>query len=284
MTPPPDTDACLRDALDGAGLDPRLADALAYSVLGPGKRVRPRLCRMAAEAIAERAEHGPAAAIAAAAVELIHAFSLIHDDLPELDDDDLRRGRPTLHVHTSHALALLAGDAAHTLAFRLLARVDDATLSRALTAELADATLAMIDGQVRDTLGVDDEPDAEALMRTHALKTGALIRCAVRSGALAAGATEAQLVALSAYADAVGLMFQAVDDLLDVTATADTLGKATQKDADAGKTTFPGLFGIDGTRARIARYRDDARDALAGFGASADPLRQFAADLAARDR
>ena len=279
-------DEFLKSRIDRADLDPRLADAIRYAVLGPGKRVRPKLCVLAAEAVRPGAGDSEAARAAAAGIELIHAFSLVHDDLPELDNDDLRRGRPTLHRHTSHAMALLAGDAAHTLAFRILDGLDAGT-AHVIRRELAGATLAMIDGQVRDTFGpgdADPTDPAEAVMEIHRRKTGALILGAVRCGAHAAKAPADQLRALSLFAEAIGLMFQAVDDLLDVTSTAEHTGKATGKDAAAGKTTFPGLFGIDGTRSRIAAYRADAHAALAGLGASADPLRAIADTLAARDR
>ena len=295
----------IRSHVLGRGLPAALAEAVLYAGLGPGKRVRPRLVLLAFGAVAggEAAAGAERAAVrAAAAVEMVHAFSLVHDDLPAMDDDDLRRGRPTLHRHSSEAMAILGGDALLSMAFEVVAGVDDAPLAAALTGELATATTDMIAGQVYDTLpGIADSADGltsaatveaagvdpsavSGLMRTHRLKTGALLRAAARMGGRCGGADAAQLDALTRYADAVGLMFQVIDDLLDVTSDAATLGKATQKDGAAGKRTYPGLLGLDGARAEATRLRGEALGALTPFGPAAVPLRELAEALAERDR
>lgn len=283
-------DDAISCAVDQASLPPGLGDAVRYAVLGPGKRVRPLLVLRSFLAVSGTVENEnwQDALPAAVSLELIHAFSLVHDDLPAMDDDDLRRGRPTLHRHTSEAMAILAGDVMVSLAFQVLSgatRGQDASLASKLVAELSQATTAMIAGQVRDTFGDDTHADkASRLLAVHRDKTGALLRAACVMGAISAGASADRLDALRAFADALGLMFQAVDDLLDVTSDPDTLGKATQKDADAGKLTYPGVFGIEGTRAEIARLHTQAKQALQGFPPSADPLRELADRLATRDR
>lgn len=277
-------DASLRTFLASRPLPSSLSDAIEYALFGGGKRVRPVLCLRACEVVGgEDASALPGAG----AIELIHTFSLVHDDLPAMDDDDLRRGRPTLHKHANEAMAILAGDAMTALAFEFIAeRVkDDATASR-LTLELSSATNAMIAGQVYDTMG-GQAPELEPIDRlrlTHRNKTGALLRASVRMGAIAGNATDEQIETLSMYADAIGLMFQAVDDLLDVTQSAEKMGKATGKDADQGKLTYPGLLGIDGTRKEIDKLLTQAIEALAGFDQKADPLRDMANQLATRQK
>ena len=279
-------DAHLRASIDRRGFPTRLAEAMRYAALGPGKRVRPMLCVRTCVAVDGRMPTD-AAYTAAASIEMVHAFSLVHDDLPAMDDDDLRRGRPTVHKAFDEATAVLAGDALQGLAMESLAALDN-LWAMAAVHELARATNDMIAGQVYDTLnGADDAAsmsDAQRLERVHRLKTGALLRAACRIGGLAGGADGDELEALSTYADALGLMFQAVDDLLDITSDAATLGKATQKDADAGKLTYPGVFGVEGTRREITRLHEQAIAALSGFGASADPLREMAERLATRTR
>jgi geranylgeranyl pyrophosphate synthase len=288
-----EVEAELRDAIRQRDLPRRLADALVYAALGPGKRVRPTLLVRSAEAV-----HGPIARLAdlpgvlsgAAAIEMVHAFSLVHDDLPAMDDDDLRRGRATLHKHTDEATAVLAGDALQTLAIEhVTTTVADPALALRLIRELAGGTRDMIAGQVRDTFPDDDEADAhvppiDRLVTTHRLKTGALLRAAARMGGHCAGANADQLDALTDYADAVGLMFQVVDDLLDVTSDPEQLGKQTQKDAAAGKRTYPVLMGLDGARAEVQRLRERAHAALAPLGDRAQALRSFADRLAVRQK
>ena len=277
-------EAYMERELQAADLPANLREAMAYSLLGSGKRLRPILVIRGCEAVGG----DPARALpAAAAIEMIHCFSLIHDDLPAMDDDDLRRGRPTLHRHTSEAMAILAGDAMMGVAFELLAtRVDDARLAAGLIRELAAGTNAMIAGQVYDTLGgfnEADEPPAR-LDTIHRHKTGALIRTAVRMGARCGGADERQLAGLSGYGEAVGLMFQAVDDLLDVTQTTEHLGKTAGKDAHQDKLTYPAVYGLDATREQIDRLRREAHAALDGFDDAARPLRTLCDYLAVRTK
>ena len=282
-------DAAIAALLSDRGLPASLTDAMHYAALGPGKRVRPTLVYRAAQATGlDLNDGGPANAAcdaAAAAIEMVHAFSLVHDDLPAMDDDDLRRGRPTTHIQFGEAMAILAGDALPALANAAVLNAEPAALARDLAADLNHATLDMIAGQVRDTFP-DDVPDAgdplDALRATHRLKTGALLRCAARMGGRCGGADADQLAALTAFAGAAGLMFQVVDDLLDVTSDAATLGKATQKDAAAGKRTYPGVMGLGGARAEVERLQTEAVAALVGFGPSAEPLRELVGRLAAR--
>ncbi|MEM1213543.1 MAG: polyprenyl synthetase family protein [Planctomycetota bacterium] len=262
-----------------------LGEAVGYGLLGGGKRVRPVLCVRCCEAVGGVMG---AALPAAAAVELVHAFSLVHDDLPAMDDDDMRRGRPTLHVHAGQAMAILAGDAMQSLAFEVL--VDGGAGHAAeLVRELAGATTGMVVGQVYDTLG-DVEglaaglSDRERLERVHRNKTGALLRAACRMGAISGGASDEALAAVTRYAEAIGLMFQVVDDLLDVEGTAASAGKATGKDAAAGKLTYPGVLGVAGSRAEVQRLEAEALGALGVLGGEADALRAWCGWLARRER
>ena len=277
-------DSTLRSFVTSRALPASLIDAISYALFGGGKRVRPVLCLRACDVVGGTVD---AALPDACAIELIHTFSLVHDDLPAMDDDDLRRGRPTLHKHTNEAMAILAGDAMTALAFEIIAeQVKDAATAHQLTLELSTATNAMIAGQVYDTMGGQDpalEP-IDQLRQTHRNKTGALLRASVRMGAITGNASDKQLDNLSHYADAIGLMFQAVDDLLDVTQSAEKMGKATGKDAEQGKLTYPGLLGVAGTRAEIEKLLAQALDALSGFDAKADPLRDMAKKLATRER
>ena len=268
--------------LDEREQAPKLREAIRYALFAGGKRVRPRLVLESARSVGGRDED---ALPAAGAIELVHCFSLVHDDLPALDDDDLRRGRPTLHKHAGEALAILAGDALLTLAFELIAtRVRDDARAGALCRELALGTNAMITGQVYDTLPDWDPslPPLERLRTIHANKTGALIRTACRLGGLSAGASDAELDALSRYGRAVGLMFQVVDDVLDVTQTTEHLGKAANKDEARGKLTYPGLLGLEESRRIVAALRAEAREALAPLGSRAEPLERFSEWLAVR--
>lgn len=280
-------DAFLSSYLDGVALPPNLVAAIRYSLLGPGKRARPLLAWHSFAAVAG-GHRDPADSLpAAGAAELIHAFSLVHDDLPGLDNDDLRRGRPTLHKHTSEPMAILAGDAMLTLAFQLITeRIADQALAARLTLELALGTNGMIAGQVYDTLHGfgPDVSQADRLQLIHRNKTGMLIRAAARMGAMTAGANPDQLAAITRYADDIGLMFQIVDDLLDVTQTTEHLGKKAGKDQDAGKLTYPGVFGIEPSRAEVGRLHRESLDVLAPFGAAADPLRHLADYLATRTK
>ena len=264
---------------------PRLRQAMRYSVLGGGKRLRPILALMAAEACGASAD---AALPAACALEMVHTYSLIHDDLPCMDDDDLRRGRPTCHKAFDEATAVLAGDALLTLAFEVLAR-DVRPASAALGCILALAEGAgpsgMVGGQMAD-LQAEGRSDAtlDALEAIHRRKTGALLRASLKMGGLVAGADGSILQALDAYGHAVGLAFQIVDDLLDVQGDEAKLGKRVNKDHGLGKWTYPGLLGLEGSRRRARDLADEAVEALEPLGLRGARLRALALDLLERDR
>ncbi len=268
--------------IDGRTLPVNLRDAIKYALLGGGKRLRPILTVRCCEAVGGQIENALAPA---GAIELIHCFSLVHDDLPAMDDDDLRRGRPTLHKQTNEAMAILGGDAMMGLAFELLATgIEDVALSGRLTLELATATNDMIAGQVYDTLPQFPEglSDMERLKTIHRHKTGALLRCACRMGAIAGGGTDDQIDSITRYAEAVGLMFQVVDDLLDVTQTTEHLGKTAGKDSIQGKLTYPELIGIDATRQEVAQLQTQAHEALSKLDHQANPLRELCDYMAVR--
>jgi len=274
-------EACLDRFLVQRKLPGSLAEAIRYVLEGGGKRLRPTLAIHCCRAVGGSVDQ---AIPPAAAIELIHNFSLVHDDLPAMDDDNLRRGRPTLHRHTNEAMAVLAGDAMIGLAFELLTELArPAELATQLSRELASATCDMIAGQVHDTLGDPDNatPPRQQLETTHRLKTGALIRCACRLGAIAGGAGDAQLSAVTAFAEPIGLMYQVVDDLLDVTGTAEQLGKAAGKDAIKGKLTYPGLLGVDASRQLVQDLRAEADSALDDLG-DVTALRQLCDYMASR--
>lgn len=262
-------------------LAPKLREAMQYACLGGGKRVRPVLTLRAAEAAGGcRADAMPAAI----ALEMIHCFSLVHDDLPALDNDDLRRGRPTTHKAHGEALAILAGDALTSVAWEvaLTSPHQPAEIAR----ELAAATTAMINGQVYDSLGgFAGTPDAATRLRTiHDHKTGALIRVACRMGALSARADQQRVDALSEFGDALGLMFQVIDDILDETQSTEHLGKASGKDRDAGKLTYPAVFGLERSRQHVSDLLERALTSLKPLGDAAAPLRVVAQNLATRTR
>ncbi len=230
---------------------PRLAEAMAYSLLDGGKRLRPVLCLAFADAVARQTNGGGAVADDGAfALEAVHTYSLIHDDLPAMDDDDLRRGRPTSHKAFGEAMAILAGDALLTDAFTVLATGPESAVRGRLVAELAVAAGAggMVGGQVLD-IAHDRPANLDYLTRMHRLKTGALIKAACRMGAIAGGGDAAALEAAEAYGDAVGLAFQIADDVLDVTQSAEVMGKPTGADAAAGRFTYPAVVGLDRARA-----------------------------------
>jgi len=261
-----------------------LRQALAYSVLGGGKRLRPVLTLLSCEAVGGHRDQGRAAA---AAIELIHAFSLVHDDLPSMDDDALRRGQPTLHMHAGEAMAILTGDVMMSLAFEWIAGADLTTDTIArLVRTLADATSCMIAGQIYDTVGGFPEglSRPRQLELVHRNKTAALIRAACSLGADCCGCSAQGVGALTGYGEAVGLMFQVIDDLLDVTGTAEHIGKATGKDLDAGKLTYPGVHGPEASRKEVLRLRDEALAALAPLGRTADHLRELCEYMAVRTR
>lgn len=252
--------------------------AMRYSLFAGGKRIRPILCMEAARAIRDE----PAGVEAAAcSLELVHTYSLIHDDLPALDNDDFRRGRPTCHRQFGEAMAILAGDALLTLAFQVLARMDSAGAERKahLIEELATAAGTvggMIGGQVADLEGEGREPTAQLLETIHRAKTGALLRASVRMGALYAGASEAELAALTRYGQHIGLAFQIVDDILDVEQTSETLGKTAGKDVQQRKITFPLVYGLEESRRMAEQQRCEAHRALERFAARGQRLRELA--------
>lgn len=260
-------EAAIARALPSADASPqRLHAAMRYAALGSGKRLRPLLVYATGVALGAdvRTLDAPAAA-----VELIQAYSLVHDDLPAMDDDALRRGRPTVHIAFDEATAILAGDALQSLAFAVLADTptDDATRV-ALLRELAQAAGApgMCGGQALDVDATGAMQSLESLQRMHALKTGALFRASVRLGALVAGADAALRDRLDTYAQALGLAFQIRDDILDVEGDAGTLGKTAGKDAVQAKSTYVTLLGLDGAKSRLAELGDSMRAALAPLG------------------
>jgi geranylgeranyl pyrophosphate synthase len=257
----------------------RLQEAMRYSVLGGGKRLRPLLVYITGEALGADPDDLDAPA---AAVELIHAYSLIHDDLPAMDDDDLRRGRPTCHKAFDEGTAILAGDALQALAFALLAGqangLDDATRVCMLTV-LADAIglAGMAGGQAIDLEAAGHAGDPAHVELMHRRKTGALIRASVELGALAAPEkSETTRVALQLYGGEIGLAFQIQDDILDVTGDTAVLGKRAGADAARGKPNYPSVFGLQRARELALAHRDRALAALEGIGAAAGPLRSLA--------
>ena len=273
-------EAVLNRLLPAAQLAPaRLHEAMRYATLEGGKRVRPLLVFAAGEAAGAPAER---LEVAAAVVELVHAYSLVHDDLPCMDDDVLRRGKPTVHVEFDEATALLAGDALQSLAFQLLAEhplADDARTQLEMVKLLAAAagSRGMAGGQQIDLEAVGKPLTVPELEAMHIHKTGALIRAAVLLGASCGGALEAALRArLDQYAKTVGLAFQVVDDVLDHEASSATLGKTAGKDARQGKPTYVSAMGIARARALAEELRENARQALAPLGAGARRLRELA--------
>ena len=262
---------------------PAIHRAMRYSLFAGGKRIRPLLAMAAAEAVAD-APLGIESA--ACALELIHTYSLIHDDLPALDNDDLRRGRPTCHKVFGEAMAILAGDALLTLAFEVLAKLEGVSAERrvALIAELATASGTvggMIGGQVNDIEGEGKTPTAALLHSIHRAKTGALLRASVRIGAIYAGASAEQLAALTSFGEHIGLAFQIVDDVLDVEQSSEALGKTAGKDAAQKKITFPAVYGLEKSRAMAEQERAAAHQALVAFDGRAARLRELA-DLIVR--
>lgn len=256
----------------------RLIDAINYSFNAGGKRLRPALVLEAFAVCEGEDEQRDTAIKAACAIELIHTFSLVHDDLPAMDDDDLRRGQPTNHKVFGEAMAILAGDAMTTLAFELLSHAGDPHIAIKLVRELASCSgpCGMIGGQVLDMDGENQSLALDDLMRIHRMKTGALLTCACRMGAIAAGANPVKLNSLTQYGLHLGLAFQIIDDVLDVTATTEQLGKKSHKDADHGKNTYPALLGLDESRRKAADEMKLALDALAIFGERAENLRMLA--------
>lgn len=258
----------------------QLYRAMHYSVMNGGKRVRPLLVMASCMALGG----SPDSAIApACAVELIHAYSLVHDDLPAMDDDDLRRGQPTTHIAFDEASAILAGDGLQTLAFEVLGNAArehghaGRYLQMITTLARAAGPAGMVGGQAIDLAATGKRVDQDGLERIHRHKTGALISASVQLGALASGHADSdQLAALAAYADAIGLAFQVQDDILDVTGNTETLGKQQGSDLQQDKSTYPALLGLEQARAYALQLRDDALRALEVFDDRAVILRQLA--------
>ncbi|WP_236172528.1 (2E,6E)-farnesyl diphosphate synthase [Pseudomonas pseudonitroreducens] len=258
----------------------RIYAAMRYSVVNGGKRVRPLLAYAACEALGGEVERADGAACA---VELIHAYSLVHDDLPAMDDDDLRRGQPTTHIAYDEACAILAGDGLQALAFEVIGNAQlnpqdaQTRLDMLMILTRAAGSAGMVGGQAIDLESVGRKIDQVALETMHRHKTGALIEASVQLGALASGRANADaLEALRRYAEAVGLAFQVQDDILDVESDTATLGKTQGKDQAHDKPTYPALLGLDAAKAYALALRDQALAALEGFGDNAEPLRALA--------
>jgi geranylgeranyl diphosphate synthase type II len=282
-----EVDHFLNQVIPAENLEPTtLHEAMRYSVFAGGKRIRPILALAAAEAFGEP----PKAALAvASSLELIHTYSLIHDDLPAMDNDDYRRGKLTNHKVYGEAMAILSGDALLTLAFELCSRADllqglHPAQQVHIIYELAVGSghLGMVGGQVLDIQAERKDIDLDALQTIHVHKTGKLIRAAVRMGALTSSADADQLQHLTGYAEDIGLAFQIADDVLNVTGTREQLGKNAMTDAQRGKKTYPTFYGVEGARRLADQCVERAIGRLAGFDANADPLRELATYITAR--
>ena len=259
-----------------ANIPVKLYEAIHYSILAGGKRLRPIIVILACEASSGTLQN---ALPAAAAIEMIHTYSLIHDDLPAMDDDDYRRGKPSNHKVFGEGLAILAGDSLLTLAFNVLAKnITNTTLVRDLVLELSHAAGAagMIGGQVEDLLGTTASQTLEKVELIHQCKTAMLIRASARMGGLCAQTTANKLDKLAEFGLKLGHAFQITDDLLDITSSLQEMGKSTQKDQKAGKLTYPSVVGIDKAQQQVKILIDQALQAIDDFGPAAEPLRQLA--------
>jgi len=269
----PQLEAMLRP---GPGVPPVLAEAMRYSVQAGGKRVRPYIVTRTCELCGGAPDKAVPAAVA---IEYVHTFSLVHDDLPAMDDDDLRRGRPTCHKVFGEAVAILAGDALLALAFETLAtRLEDPAIARAAVAELAAATgwAGMIGGQTVDIQSEQEPPKLALVQEIHRYKTARLFECAARLGAISARADGPRTAAAAEFGHHLGLAFQIADDLLDITGDRQLLGKAVAKDAAAGKQTYPAAAGVEQSRRAADQACRRAVAALDVFGPDADDLRALA--------
>ncbi len=269
----------------------RLHEAMRYAVLGGGKRIRAALVYAAGEASLQSGSAAPAQQIAldqaAAAVELVHAYSLVHDDLPCMDDDTLRRGRPTVHVQFDEATAMLAGDALQPLAFEALASMPIAPALVVQAIQLlarAIGSQGMVGGQAIDCDSVGRVLAQDDLQQMHRMKTGALLEASVLLGGIVAGASSSTREGLTRYAAAIGLAFQVADDILDVTADTATLGKTAGKDAAENKPTYVSTLGLEGSRELLHVLREEAHSALLPLGPSAASLSSLADYIVGRDR
>ncbi|WP_269622766.1 geranylgeranyl diphosphate synthase CrtE [Prochlorococcus marinus] len=274
------------DASLGPERPEQLREAMRYSLLAGGKRLRPILCLAACELTGEDSDMAMSAAVA---IEMIHTMSLIHDDLPSMDNDDLRRGRPTNHKIYGDALAILAGDALLTRAFEMVSLRSPGVSSERLLKVVGELSLVagapgLVGGQVEDLECEGKEVDLDTLEFIHIHKTGALLRASVVCGALIGGASNSLLNALRVYANAIGLAFQIIDDILDVTSSSEVLGKTAGKDLIADKTTYPKLLGLDESRARAKELIENAKEALKPWEKNALPLIALADYIISRDR
>ena len=274
------------DASLGPERPEQLREAMRYSLLAGGKRLRPILCLAACEFVGGNSELALPTAVA---LEMIHTMSLIHDDLPAMDNDDLRRGRPTNHKVYGDAVAILAGDALLTRAFEMVALRSPGVPNERLLKVVGELSLlagapGLVGGQVVDLESEGKAVDLETLEFIHLHKTGALLKACVTSGALIGGASEEVLDALKTYAKGIGLAFQIIDDVLDVTASSDVLGKTAGKDLVADKTTYPKLLGLDESRKRANDLVAEAKDALSPWKTNSSPLLALADYITNRDR
>ena len=268
-----------------ADIEPRLREALHYTLVAPGKRIRAALLLWCCELVSGKTNRD--AEISAAAIEIVHTYSLVHDDLPAMDDDDLRRGRPTCHKAFDEATAVLAGDALLTLAFEILAsEVSSPDLTVRLICQVArDAgATGMIAGQMADLRAEKMGGDEELVEYIHMNKTAKMFRCAAVMGAMCGGAGDEQIERLGEYGLKVGLGFQIADDILDVSASSEQLGKTAGKDEKAAKCTYPAVVGLEKARKREVELADEALAALASFGGRAQTLRSLARALLERKR
>jgi geranylgeranyl diphosphate synthase, type II len=270
----------LSELLRSQASSPVLQKAMTYAVMNGGKRLRPLLAYASAQAVSPDYS---LADIAACALELIHTYSLIHDDLPAMDDDSLRRGVPTCHIKFDEATAILAGDALQSYAFEILASSDQITVSNEIRLQMlqllakAIGATGMVAGQSLDLQTSSKSINDESLATLHSLKTGALITASVQLGALSTGFTDkSRLDQLSVYARAIGHAFQVQDDILDVESDTETLGKQQGKDQQLGKVTYPVLLGLDGARVKAKALFEEAISALSDFGEDAQTLREIA--------
>jgi farnesyl diphosphate synthase len=283
-----ETESLLDDLLALKDCDaPRIGEAMRYSALGQGKRLRPFFVCESAKILG--ADHQKALRVGAA-LECIHCYSLVHDDLPAMDDDDLRRGKPTAHIAFDEATAILAGDGLLTYAFEIVADEkthSDPLVRSNLVMELAKAAghNGMVGGQMLDLEAEQrGSQSLEEIIKIQSLKTGALFHFSLIAGAVLASGTKEQFAAFETYAEKVGLAFQIADDVLDVTSSPEELGKATQKDAEAGKSTFIDLYGLEGAKQRAVDLADEACAALTIFDSEADNLRAAARFIVERKK
>jgi geranylgeranyl diphosphate synthase type II len=281
------TDQALERLLPSAEQVPvSIHRAMRHSVFAGGKRLRPILCMEAARMVANDGAYPTGVEDLGSAIEMIHTYSLIHDDLPALDNDDLRRGKPTCHVVYGEAIAILAGDALQTLAYSVLGQLpcppESAIHIVQLIAQATGTVDGMIGGQVLDLEGEHSSPTENSVLAIHRAKTGALIRVSIVSGGIFAGAAPGQITALNNFGTKAGLAFQIVDDVLDMTGDAASLGKTAGKDAASSKATWPAVRGIPASMADAKKLIDEAFRELAAFGEQAEPLKAVACYLVER--